>query len=51
MVIAVGCATFVSGMNLVSHPDPPERLCLVDALVIKVRLASATIGTASSMCS
>ena len=44
MVIVGGYETFVSRMNLESHPDQPEWLSHVNASVLKVKLATAIIG-------
>jgi len=43
MVIVGGYETFVSRMNLESHPDQPEWLSHVNASVLKVKLATAII--------
>jgi uncharacterized protein (TIGR00645 family) len=42
-----GYETFVSRMNLESHPDQPEWLSHVNASVLKVKLATAIIGISS----
>jgi uncharacterized protein (TIGR00645 family) len=47
MVIVGGYETFVSRMNLASHPDQPEWLSHVNASVLKVKLATAIIGISS----
>lgn len=47
MVIVGGYETFVSRMNLSSHPDQPEWLSHVNASVLKVKLATAIIGISS----
>ena len=47
MVIVGGYETFVSRMNLASHPDQPEWLSHVNASVLKVKLAMAIIGISS----
>jgi len=47
MVIVGGYETFVSRMNLESHPDQPEWLSTVNASVLKVKLATAIIGISS----
>jgi uncharacterized protein (TIGR00645 family) len=47
MVIVGGYETFVSRMNLDSHPDQPEWLSHVNASVLKVKLATAIIGISS----
>ena len=47
MVIVGGYETFVSRMNLESHPDQPEWLDQVNASVLKVKLATAIIGISS----
>jgi uncharacterized protein (TIGR00645 family) len=47
MVIIGGYETFVSRMNLESHPDQPEWLSHVNASVLKVKLATAIIGISS----
>jgi uncharacterized protein (TIGR00645 family) len=47
MVIVGGYETFVSRMNLESHPDHPEWLSHVNASVLKVKLAMAIIGISS----
>ena len=47
MVIVGGYETFVSRMNLESHPDQPEWLSSVNASVLKVKLATAIIGISS----
>ncbi len=44
MVIVGGYETFVSRLNLESHPDQPEWLSHVNAGVLKVKLATALIG-------
>ncbi len=47
MVIIGGYETFVSRMNLETHPDQPEWLSHVNASVLKVKLATAIIGISS----
>jgi uncharacterized protein (TIGR00645 family) len=47
MVIVGGYETFVSRMNLQTHPDQPECLSHVNASVLKVKLATAIIGISS----
>ena len=47
MVIIGGYETFVSKLNLESHPDQPEWLSHVNAGVLKVKLATALIGISS----
>ena len=47
MVIVGGYETFVSRLNLESHPDQPEWLSHVNAGVLKVKLATALIGISS----
>jgi len=47
MVIIGGYETFVSRLNLESHPDQPEWLSHVNASVLKVMLATAIIGISS----
>ena len=47
MVIIGGYETFVSRLNLESHPDQPEWLSHVNASVLKVKLATAIIGISS----
>jgi uncharacterized protein (TIGR00645 family) len=47
MVIVGGYETFVSRMDLESHPDKPEWLSHVNASVLKVKLATAIIGISS----
>jgi uncharacterized protein (TIGR00645 family) len=47
MVIIGGYETFVSRMNLDTHPDAPEWLSHVNASVLKVKLAMAIIGISS----
>jgi len=47
MVIVGGYETFVSPMNLESHPDQPEWLNHVNASVLKVKLGMAIIGISS----
>ena len=44
MVIVGGYETFVSRMDLESHPDQPEWLSHVNASVLKVKLSTAIIG-------
>ncbi|MYM82217.1 TIGR00645 family protein [Duganella sp. FT50W] len=47
MVIIGGYETFVSRMNLDTHPDQPEWLSHVNASVLKTKLAMAIIGISS----
>ena len=47
MVIVGGYETFVSRMRLEGHPDQPEWLSHVNAIVLKVKLATAIIGISS----
>ena len=47
MVIVGGYETFVSRLNLESHPDQPEWLSHVNANVLKVKLGTAIIGISS----
>lgn len=47
MVIIGGYETFVSRMDLETHPDQPEWLSHVNASVLKVKLAMAIIGISS----
>lgn len=47
MVIIGGYETFVSRMDLETHPDSPEWLSHVNASVLKVKLATAIIGISS----
>lgn len=47
MVIVGGWETFVSRLNLNTHPDQPEWLSHVNAGVLKVKLATAIIGISS----
>ncbi len=47
MVIVGGYETFVSRLDLKSHPDEPEWLSHVNAGVLKVKLAMALIGISS----
>lgn len=47
MVIMGGYETFVSRLNLESHPDQPEWLDDLDAGAMKVKLALALIGISS----
>ena len=47
MVIVGGYETFVSRLDLESHPDQPEWLSHVNASVLKVKLAMALIGISS----
>jgi uncharacterized protein (TIGR00645 family) len=47
MVIVGGYETFVSRMDIESHPDQPEWLSHVNASVLKVKLATAIIGISS----
>ena len=45
MVIVGGYETFVSRLQLDGHPDEPEWLSHVNANVLKVKLATAIIGS------
>jgi len=47
MVIVGGYETFVSRLNLAGHPDEPDWLSHVNANLLKVKLATAIIGTSS----
>ena len=47
MVIVGGYETFVSRLNLQSHPDEPEWLSHVNAGVLKIKLSTAIIGISS----
>lgn len=47
MVIMGGYETFVSRLNLESHPDQPEWLDHLDAGAMKIKLALALIGISS----
>ncbi len=47
MVIVGGYETFVSRLDLQGHPDEPEWLGLVNASVLKIKLAMAIIGISS----
>jgi len=47
MVTVGGYETFVSRLELHSHPDEPEWLSHVSAGVLKVKLATALIGISS----
>ena len=47
MVIIGGYETFVSRLDLESHPDQPEWLSHVNAGVLKIKLATAIIGISS----
>jgi len=47
MVIIGGYETFVSRLNLESHPDQPDWLSHVNASVLKVKLAMSIIGISS----
>ncbi|MDO4426628.1 MAG: TIGR00645 family protein [Moraxella sp.] len=47
MVIVGGYETFVSRLNVDSHPDQPEWLNHVNASVLKVKLAMAIISISS----
>ncbi|NVM76459.1 uncharacterized protein (TIGR00645 family) [Duganella sp. SG902] len=47
MVIIGGYETFISRMNLESHPDQPEWLSHVNASVLKTKLAMAIVGISS----
>ncbi len=47
MVIVGGYETFVSRLGLQDHPDQPEWLSHVNAIVLKIKLAMAIIGISS----
>lgn len=47
MVIIGGYETFVSRLDLESHPDQPEWLSHVNAGVLKIKLATAIISISS----
>ena len=47
MVIIGGYETFVSRLDLESHPDQPEWLSHVNAGVLKIKLSTAIIGISS----
>jgi uncharacterized protein (TIGR00645 family) len=47
MVIVGGYETFVSRLDLETHPDQPDWLSHVNAGVLKVKLATAIIGISS----
>lgn len=47
MVVVGGYETFVSRLDLETHPDQPEWLSHVNAGVLKVKLATALIGISS----
>ena len=47
MVVVGGYETFVSRLDLETHPDQPEWLTHVNAGVLKVKLATALIGISS----
>ncbi|GGC79094.1 TIGR00645 family protein [Chelatococcus reniformis] len=47
MVIIGGYETFVSRLELETHPDQPEWLSHVNASVLKIKLAMAIIGISS----
>jgi len=47
MVIIGGYATFVSKLNLETHPDRPDWLTHVDPGTIKIKLAASLIGISS----
>jgi uncharacterized protein (TIGR00645 family) len=47
MVIIGGYATFVSKLDLETHPDRPEWLTHVDPGTIKIKLAASLIGISS----
>ncbi|MFY7698418.1 MAG: TIGR00645 family protein [Legionella sp.] len=47
MVIMGGYETFVSRLNLETHPDQPEWLDHIDAGAMKIKLALALIGISS----
>ena len=47
MVIVGGYETFVSRLGLTGHPDQPEWLSHVNAIVLNVKMAMAIIGISS----
>jgi uncharacterized protein (TIGR00645 family) len=47
MVVIGGYATFVSKLDLESHPDRPDWLTHVDPGTIKIKLAASLIGISS----
>ena len=47
MVIVGGYETFVSRLDLDTHPDQPEWLSHVNAGVLKIKLSTAIIGISS----
>ena len=47
MVIIGGYATFVSKLDLESHPDRPDWLTHIDPGTIKIKLAASLIGISS----
>jgi uncharacterized protein (TIGR00645 family) len=47
MVIIGGYATFVSKLDLETHPDRPEWLTHVDPGTIKIKLAASLVGISS----
>lgn len=47
MVIVGGYATFVSKLNLETHPDRPDWLTHVDPGTIKIKLAASLVGISS----
>jgi uncharacterized protein (TIGR00645 family) len=47
MVVIGGYATFVSKLDLETHPDRPEWLTHVDPGTIKIKLAASLIGISS----
>jgi uncharacterized protein (TIGR00645 family) len=47
MVIIGGYATFVSKLDLDTHPDRPEWLTHVDPGTIKIKLAASLVGISS----
>ncbi|MBA2710691.1 MAG: TIGR00645 family protein [Tatlockia sp.] len=47
MVVLGGYETFVSRLNLDTHPDQPEWLDHIDAGAMKIKLALALIGISS----
>jgi uncharacterized protein (TIGR00645 family) len=51
MVIIGGYATFVSKLDLETHPDRPDWLTHVDPGTIKIKLAASLVGFRASICS
>lgn len=47
VVVIGGYATFVSKLDLESHPDKPDWLSAIDPASIKVKLATSLIGVSS----